>query len=208
VFSDPINFIDPNGKIVVNLISAGVGAILGGIDAYMKGESVIKGALIGGVSNLLGGKVVFNAINGLISNLISQASNVKTSTCGSGSSEIKYSQALAAAVMGAINLSSINTANLLSNSSNQSRYYHLCCRAFLGMNKVILVLLGCFLVFLGVESLLTGEATGVAAGYTSPRGITLESNPIEYWLAVLFELSAGIILIKRNLFDEVSKGEK
>lgn len=113
VSGDPINNIDPDGRIVVNLIRAGVGAILGGYSAYQQGGSMVQRALIGGVSNLLGGKAAFNAVNGLLGNLLSQA----TSPCVSGFSDINYMQALAASAMGAYNLGSKNTPNLLSNSS-------------------------------------------------------------------------------------------
>ena len=76
------------------------------------------------------------------------------------------------------------------------------------MNRISLICLGVGLVIIGLIGLMTGEATGLAAGYTSPRDISLENNPTEYWLILCFEFSAGIILIKRNISTKNSKRSK
>lgn len=73
------------------------------------------------------------------------------------------------------------------------------------MNRTSLICLGVVLLVIGINGLITGEVTGLAAGYTSPRDISLENNPIEYWLMLSFEFSAGIILIKRNIFTNKDK---
>jgi len=73
------------------------------------------------------------------------------------------------------------------------------------MNRISLICLGGVLLVIGINGLITGEATGIAAGYTSPRDISLENSPIEYWLMLSFEFSVGIILIKRNIFTKSSK---
>jgi len=58
VFSDPINFIDPNGKFIFNLIGGAVGALLGGWDASNNPNatfaSIMRGIVIGGATGAVG----------------------------------------------------------------------------------------------------------------------------------------------------------
>lgn len=67
-----------------------------------------KAALIGGASNFLTGKALFNAVNSLVGNLASQVNN----PCFDG---VNFKQAAVASLLGAYNLGSrITQPNLLS----------------------------------------------------------------------------------------------
>ncbi|WP_114325995.1 RHS repeat domain-containing protein [Candidatus Colwellia aromaticivorans] len=96
VKNDPVNFVDPTGEVAANFISAGIGAFLGGFKAYSSGGSfadVAKAALIGGASNFLTGKALFDAVNGFVSNLAGQTLD----PCFSG---LNFKQAAVAALLG------------------------------------------------------------------------------------------------------------
>ena len=56
--NDPVNFVDPNGKIVGTLSGAILGAFFGGIKAYKKGENIKKGIVSGAVSGSITGAAV------------------------------------------------------------------------------------------------------------------------------------------------------
>lgn len=78
VFSDPVNFIDPNGEvpILANFFGAFVGGAYDGYKSYINGGSIsqIMGAVIvGGSSGFIdGGKIGFTASWAFISNIAAQ----------------------------------------------------------------------------------------------------------------------------------------
>ncbi len=97
VSGDPVNNIDPDGRIVMNLISGAIGAALAGYQASQNPNAtaadIASAMVVGGVSNLLSGKALFNAGMSLIGNLAGQAIN----PCFSG---FDLSQAAMAALLG------------------------------------------------------------------------------------------------------------
>jgi RHS repeat-associated protein len=113
VSSDPVNNIDPDGRIVMNLVSGAVGAALAGYKAYSDGGSagdIAAAAVVGGVSNLLSGKALLNATMGLLGNLAGQT----VDPCFNG---FDWSQAGAAALLGKYNVGG-SAANKLVPKSN------------------------------------------------------------------------------------------
>jgi RHS repeat-associated protein len=67
VLNDPINLVDPDGRIVVNLIGGAIGAVVGAGIAVATGESALAGAISGGLSGLtVGGGLAANLIGGAI----------------------------------------------------------------------------------------------------------------------------------------------
>lgn len=70
--------------------------------------------MMGGVTNALSGRLVFNAIMAAIGNVSTQVND----PCFNGDiGDIKYSQAIAAALLGAADLGSLLPPNLLSHTS-------------------------------------------------------------------------------------------
>ena len=47
MLNDPVNLLDPEGKLAINLVGAVTGAIIGGITAASTGGDVFGGALVG-----------------------------------------------------------------------------------------------------------------------------------------------------------------
>ena len=111
-YQNPVMNYDPDGRLVLNLLSGGVGAILSGYSAYRNGGDfgdIASATIIGGVGNVFGGKALFNAVVSVAGNISSQA----TASCFNG--DIDYSQATVAGLLGAYNLGSrLPQPNLLS----------------------------------------------------------------------------------------------
>ncbi len=101
MFSDPVNFIDPNGKFAWNVFGTIVGAAYDGYKAAVNGGSIsqIMGAmLVGGASGFLkGGKVGFNVLFALYSNISAQIASP-------GFDGIDFSQAIMMAALSAAGL--------------------------------------------------------------------------------------------------------
>jgi RHS repeat-associated protein len=112
VDQNPIIYIDKDGRLAIQLINLGVGAALGGYDAYRQGTSIFKGAVVGGLANAVTGRATMNAIINAAANLALQTQ----SRCFHG---INYKQAIAAGVTGAFGLGAKLPwqPNLLSNTS-------------------------------------------------------------------------------------------
>jgi len=77
VVNDPINLIDPSGKILP--VTIGIGAVIGGITAAANGQSVVAGIVSGAIAGAFpGGGIAFNlltgAVSGLVGSLIDRAS--------------------------------------------------------------------------------------------------------------------------------------
>ena len=113
-YQNPLTNIDPEGLLVANAVSGAVGAVLGGYSAYSSTGSIgetIEATIIGGLSNFVSGKALFNAANNIVGNLASQVD----APCFDG---FNYRQAAAAGVLGAYNLGSrLPQPNLLSSTS-------------------------------------------------------------------------------------------
>ena len=56
--NNPVNFVDPDGRIIGTLSGALLGGIFGAINAYRKGESIAKGVVSGVVSGTITGAAV------------------------------------------------------------------------------------------------------------------------------------------------------
>ena len=97
MFSDPINFIDPNGEIWVNLVSAVVGAYLGydnaASDPCATTESKIRGALLGAITNLFKINTLSDFIIGATGNFTVQINNP------SNNHDVNWSQVVVAGVL-------------------------------------------------------------------------------------------------------------
>ncbi len=103
MFSDPVNFIDPNGEIplLANFIGAVVGAAYDGYKTYKSGGSlsqIIGSSLVGGASGFVEGrKVGFRAAWAFISNISAQVASPNFNG-------IDFSQAAMVAALSAANL--------------------------------------------------------------------------------------------------------
>ncbi len=111
-YQNPVMNYDPDGRLVLNLLSGGVGAIMSGYSAYKNGGDfgdIASASIIGGVTNAFSGKALFNAVVSVAGNLSSQVTN----PCFNG--DINYSQVTAAGLLGAYNLGPrLPQPNLLS----------------------------------------------------------------------------------------------
>ncbi len=68
VSNDPVNFIDPDGELLVNVIGGILGGMAGGSLAVSTGQSFTAGIVSGAISGFfVGGGVLFNAITGAVS---------------------------------------------------------------------------------------------------------------------------------------------
>jgi len=114
-YQNPVMNYDPDGRLILNLLSGGVGAILSGYSAYKKGGDfgdIASASIIGGVINAFSGKALFNAVVSVAGNLSSQVTN----PCFND--DIDYFQATVAGLLGAYNLGSrLPQPNLLSAKS-------------------------------------------------------------------------------------------
>jgi len=104
VFSDPINFIDPNGKFAWNVISGAFGALLGGLDAAGQANatfgSIMSGIAIGGATGFIG---LNPATNSLIKMALVAAINYGgniASQLNQNVNNLDHSQALVASMLG------------------------------------------------------------------------------------------------------------
>jgi RHS repeat-associated protein len=79
VVNNPVNFIDPEGKIF-NVIAAGFGAIVGGVInaayAYSKGESELNGFAVGALAGALSGLTLNPFLVGAIVGAANSAGNI------------------------------------------------------------------------------------------------------------------------------------
>ena len=70
VINDPVNFVDPDGKIL-SLVTGVIGAAVGAAIAAATGQSVLAGAISGGIAGAFpGGGILINAAIGLGSGII------------------------------------------------------------------------------------------------------------------------------------------
>jgi hypothetical protein len=113
VLGDPVNFIDPDGRLALNIIGFGVGALLNGYQAWSNGGDfgdVVKAGLIGGVTNMFSGKALFSAIVAVGGEMTNQLLNPDFDG-------FNVSQIVTAGVLGAAGLKERSSwqPNLLSN---------------------------------------------------------------------------------------------
>lgn len=76
--NDPVNLIDPDGQLILNVVSGVVGATIGAYNAYASGGSgndIVGGALIGGLANAVSGKALVNALINAAGNIAGQTTN-------------------------------------------------------------------------------------------------------------------------------------
>ncbi|WP_114325994.1 hypothetical protein [Candidatus Colwellia aromaticivorans] len=64
------------------------------------------------------------------------------------------------------------------------------------MNKFGLIIIGLFFLGLGLYHLFTGESTGFGAGYIGGNNLTIEENPVEFALSIIFQIGIGVFSIK------------
>jgi len=104
VFSDPINFIDPNGHFAWNVVNGAIGALFGGWNAANNTNatfgSILSGIAIGGVTGFIGlnpatmtlAKIVWVGVINYFGNISNQLiANVNN---------LDHSQALMASILG------------------------------------------------------------------------------------------------------------
>jgi hypothetical protein len=120
VFSDPVNFIDPNGKFAWNVISGAFGALLGGLDAAGQANatfgSIMRGIIIGGATGAIGlNPATMTLFKVALAGSISYLGNI-TSQLNSNSSNLDHSQALLASLIGV----SGGASNLLGQFKSKS----------------------------------------------------------------------------------------
>lgn len=71
VGGQPTAYYDPDGRLIINAIGAGLGAIAGGVVAHVSGQSVWAGAASGAISGFaLGGGILSNALVGVASGVV------------------------------------------------------------------------------------------------------------------------------------------
>lgn len=94
--NDPVNFIDPDGRILINAVGAGLGAAAGGLVALATGQSVSAGIVSGAISGAsLGGGLLANALVGAGAGLAGYAAD--PGECGGS-----FTGALKSAALGAV----------------------------------------------------------------------------------------------------------
>jgi len=99
VFSDPVNFIDPNGKLAWNVVGTFIGGFSGAWRAHKRGDSIVLGFVSGSVTGFFeGGTKTLKFVKGYVNSLINQSSD---STIGS----VSHRQALINAIIDASGLS-------------------------------------------------------------------------------------------------------
>ena len=113
VLGDPVNFIDPDGRLALNIIGFVVGAALNGYQAWSNGGGVgdvVKASLIGGVTNMVSGKALFSALVAVGGEMTNQLLNKDFDG-------FNVSQIVTAGVLGAAGLKERSSwqPNLLSN---------------------------------------------------------------------------------------------
>lgn len=103
MFSDPVNFIDPTGKLLWNVVGTIVGGVLGGYDAYMNNASVtqiIGSTITGAVGGFVeGGTRSFATVYAFVNNIAGQINDPNFKG-------VNYTQAIVAAFLGGTGLSS------------------------------------------------------------------------------------------------------
>lgn len=70
------------------------------------------------------------------------------------------------------------------------------------MKKIVTLLLGAWFFFTGVQDLLIGETIGFGTLAGVGGDITIEENPIEFVLQIIFMLGMGLWLIKIGLSEK------
>ena len=120
VFSDPVNFIDPTGKFLFNVVSGAIGALLGGLDASKNPNatfgSIMRGIIIGGATGAIGlNPATMTLFKVALAGSISYLGNI-TSQLNSNSSNLDHSQALLASLIGV----SGGASNLLGQFKSKS----------------------------------------------------------------------------------------
>ena len=68
------------------------------------------------------------------------------------------------------------------------------------MGKIITVIaqlvIGCYLINLGIDEIISGKSTGVGGiTATSQHLISSDSHPIQYYSSVIFHIVVGALLI-------------
>jgi len=104
VFSDPVNFIDPNGKFAWNVISGAFGALLGGLDAAGQANATF-GSIMSGIA--IGGATGFIGLNPTTTNLLKIGLVAGVNFLGDianqlnkNSTNLDYSKAVIASIVG------------------------------------------------------------------------------------------------------------
>jgi hypothetical protein len=73
------------------------------------------------------------------------------------------------------------------------------------MNNIVFVLIGLFFIGFGIFSIATGEIVGIGSINTANRVISFQESPIEYLIALVLDLSIGLVLVKKAVSDIVNK---
>ncbi|MEW5249118.1 RHS repeat-associated core domain-containing protein [Microbulbifer sp. 2201CG32-9] len=97
VLSDPVNNLDPDGKLILNIIGGVTGAIIGGVSAAATEGDIAAGALAGGLSGAISGGPLVNVLIGAAANLAQQTNNL----CFSG---FNFGEVAAAGALNTIGL--------------------------------------------------------------------------------------------------------
>jgi hypothetical protein len=100
VFSDPVNFIDPTGKFLFNVVSGAIGALIAGVNAAdapgATFGSILTASLIGGATGLIGlNPATFTLIKLGLVGLVNYGGNI-AGQLNAGSKNLDHSQALMA----------------------------------------------------------------------------------------------------------------
>lgn len=104
VFSDPVNFIDPNGKILFNVVSAAFGAVINGWDAANSSNATfgtIMGSIaIGAVTGFIGiDPAKYTIIRGIIVMTVNGLGDY-ANQLNLGTNDLDHSKAILAALLG------------------------------------------------------------------------------------------------------------
>ncbi len=104
VFSDPVNFIDPTGKFLFNIVSGAIGAAIGALEAASNSNatfgSILKGALIGGATGVVGlNPATMTLLKTALVGGINYLGNI-AGQLNNGTKNLDHSQAILAALLG------------------------------------------------------------------------------------------------------------
>lgn len=96
VLNDPVNFVDPDGQLLINVVGGVLGGISGGLVSAATGQSIAAGMLSGAISGVgIGGSFIVNAMVGTFA-------GVAGYLFGSSECQLSLSGTLASAGLGAI----------------------------------------------------------------------------------------------------------